>query len=61
MLSTKLKAVYAVALLFGMLNVASAGFDTACDKADPYSKFQSNCCCKHCPEYPQQYFPQGSV
>jgi hypothetical protein len=52
----KLKMLSALALMFGCLSAASAGYDTrCCCGQDPYSKFNS---CNHpCSEYPQQVFP----
>jgi len=64
MLSNRLKALYAVVLLFGSISIASAchyNYDTACGGQDPYSKFSSTCCSKACPEYPQQRFLNPSA
>ncbi|HSW70463.1 MAG TPA: hypothetical protein VLH77_00595 [Gammaproteobacteria bacterium] len=65
MLSTKAKLIYALVLMLGCLNVASAcmGYDTACYHNDPYSKFNkfSNCCQKICPDYPEQFFDSNGL
>jgi hypothetical protein len=61
MLSNKLKLACALAMVFGLLSVASAGYDTrCCCKQDPYSKFSN--CNDRCEmsEYPQQMFPMPS-
>lgn len=59
-MSIKLKLLCALAMVFGMLNVASAGYDVHCAGAqDPYSKFAPCNTCP-CPDYPQVYFPLPS-
>lgn len=58
-MSIKFKAIFAISTLFGLLNIASAGYDPHCIN-DPYSKFSSHCHCP-CPGYPQQDFPRPSA
>ncbi len=60
MLSKKLAVISAIVLMFGCLNIASAGYDTGCNGPDPYSKF-NNCCCKTCPDYPDQFIHGGRL
>ncbi len=61
-MSMKLKLVCALAMVFGMLNIASAGYDVHCSGGmqDPYSKFAPCNTCP-CPTYPEQRFPMPSA
>lgn len=66
MITKKLQLACALAMMFGCLSIASAGYDTrACCSQDAYSKnaySKFNSCCERCPiaPYPQQFFPLPS-
>jgi hypothetical protein len=61
-MSTTFKALCAIAMVFGMMNIASAHYDVHCaGPADPYSKFGNPCATCQCPGYPEVRFHNSSV